>query len=187
MANEVLLKMGTPICWADVTDYSATNSGITRTHQILLASLADGAARQGAKADLTAARAAAYAVKVCIEFDVAPTAGYKVEFRWSSSYSGTAATGNDGGASVTGADAAWVPGAGAEADIDEFKRQLTFIGVLPATADAATTYQVATINPCFCPPTRYGQIVVKNDSGQALEGDDVEMFIALIPIIDEVQ
>jgi hypothetical protein len=30
-------------------------------------------------------------------------------------------------------------------------------------------------------------IVVKNEGGQAFEGDAVEMFVALIPIIDESQ
>ena len=52
MANEVLLKSGTPKAWADTTDYAG--DGGTRTHQIDLTSLADGAARQGAKADLGA-------------------------------------------------------------------------------------------------------------------------------------
>lgn len=181
MADQTL-EMGTPVCWADTSDYNSGNSGITRTHQIDLTSLADGAARQGAKADLGANRAPAYAVKVCIEMDVAPTAGRCVEVYWSSSYSATAATGNDGGSSVTGADAAWVPGGGAEADIDEFKRQLILIGIVVLTADAASTYQVALINSAFCPPTRYGQVIVKNDGGQAFEGDAVEMFVALIPI-----
>jgi hypothetical protein len=186
-ATENLVKDGTPICWADTTDYSNVNSGITRTHQLDLTSVGDGAARQGAKADLGATRAAAYAVKVCIEFDVAPVAGTVVEVYWSSSLSATAGAGNDGGASVTGADGAWSPGGGAEADIDEFKRQLIHLGDLIATADAAATYQVQVVNDLFCPPCRYGQPVLKNDAGQALEGDAVEMYVALIPIIDESQ
>lgn len=185
-AGDITVAMGTPICWADSSDYNSANSGITRTHQIDLTSLADGAARQGAKADLGATRAPGYAVKCCFELDVAPTAGTKWEVYWSSSYSGTAGTGNDGGSSVTGADAAWTPGGGAEADIDEFKRQLIMIGVMTLTADAAATYQVATINSYFCPPTRYGQPIVKNDAGQAAEGDAVEMYIALIPITENV-
>ena len=114
MANEVLVKDGTPKVWADTTDYSSTGSGFTRTDQIDLTSLANGAARQGAKGDLGATRAARYSVTVGIEFDVAPTAGVEVEVYWSSSFSATAGTGNAGGAS--GADAAWQ--AGSE---DEFK------------------------------------------------------------------
>lgn len=64
MATEILVKDGTPICWADTTDYNPAGSGISRTHQIDLTSLPDTKARQGAKADLGATRAARYAVKV---------------------------------------------------------------------------------------------------------------------------
>lgn len=166
--------------WADTTDYSATNSGYTRTHQIDLTSIANGAARQGAKADLGATRPARYAVKVGIEFDVAPTAGTEVHFYWSASASGTAATGNDGGAS--GSDGAYK--AGEEA---EWVKQLVYMGSLVCTADAATVVQMQTVNSAFVPPERYGQPVFLNSSGQALEGDAVEMFVALIGQIDEVQ
>lgn len=180
MANEVLVKSGTPICWADTTDYSSTNSGITRTHQIDLTSIANGAARQGDKADLGATRADRFAVQVGFEIDIAPTAGTAIEVYWSDSYSGTAGTGNTGGAS--GADAAYKAG-----EEDEWKKQLILIGTLICTADAATTVQVQCINSEFRPPTRYGMPVVVNKCGQAFEGDAVEMFIALIPIVDEVQ
>ena len=180
MANEVLRKTGTPVCWADTTDYVSTASGISRTHQLDLTSIANGAARQGAKADLGATRPEQYAVKVGIEFDVAPTAGVVVEFYWSASFSTTAGTGNDGGCS--GADAAYKA-----ADEDEWAKQLIFMGALVATADAATVVQYQTINSEFRPPDRYGQVIVKNEGGQAFEGDAVEMFVALIPIIDEVQ
>jgi len=60
MANESLLKMGTPVCWADTSDYDNTASGITRTHQIDLTSLASTDMWQGAKADLGATRAKGY-------------------------------------------------------------------------------------------------------------------------------
>ena len=180
MADQTL-EMGTPVCWADSADYNNTNSGIDRTHQIDLTSLADDAARQGAKADLGANRAPSYAAIIGIEFDVAPTAGEIVWVYWSSSYSSGAGTGNTGGAASTGADAAWAPGGGAIADRLEYVQHLTSIGMLSAAADAATVYQIACINPSFCPPTRYGFPIVLNESGQALEGDAVEMFIALIP------
>jgi len=180
VATEILVKTGTPVCWADTTDYSSTGSGITRTHQIDLTSIADTKARQGAKADLEASgpRAARYAVVVGIEMDVSPTAGEVVEFYWSSSYSTTAGTGNDGGAS--GADAAYKDGEEAE-----WVKQLTFLGALVLTNDAATTVQRACIGT-FCPPDRYGMPVVKNEGGQAFEGDAVEAYIALIPIVDEM-
>jgi hypothetical protein len=180
MASEILVKQGTAVCWADTTDYSATNSGIARTHQIDLTSLADTKARQGAKADLTATRAGGYSVLVGIEMDVAPTAGEVVEIYWAASYSGTAGTGNAGGAS--GADAAYKDGEEAE-----WVQQLIHIGDVVLTADAATTVQVQCVNPYFSPPTRYGMPVVKNEGGQAFEGDAVEMFVALIPVTDESQ
>lgn len=184
--SDVTVEMGVPVCWADLTDYSSTNSGITRTHQIDLTSLLDGAARQGAKADLGANRAPSYAVKACVELAVAPVARTVIEIYWSSSYSATAGTGNDGGSSVTGADAAWAPGGGAEADIDEFKVQLQMIGIVSLTADAQPTYQVAMVNPDFSPATRYGQPIMKNDGGQAFDTDAIQMYIALIPIIPDV-
>jgi len=190
MANEVLVKMGTPVCWADIGgDYSNTASGISGTHQMTFTGLADGDMWQGAKADLTATRAAKYAVKCCFEWAVAPSAAsYGIEVWWSSSYSATAGTGNDGGIESTGADADWdgIAG-GAEAERDEYKRHLTFVGFFPGGLDATAIIQVATINPAFSPPTRYGFPIIKNDSGQALHSDDVEMYIALIPQVDEVQ
>lgn len=180
MPNEILVKQGTAVCWADETDYSAANSGIARTHQIDLTSLADTKARQGAKADLGATRPAGYGVEVGIEMDVAPTAGEVVEVYWSLSYSGTAGTGNMGGAS--GADAAYKDG-----EETEWVKQLIHIGTLVLTADAATTVQIACVNPYFSPPTRYGMPVVLNQGGQAFEGDAVEMFVALVPQTDELQ
>ena len=180
MANEVLVKMGTPVCWADSTDYSSAGSGISRTHQLDLTSLADGAAREGAKADLGATRPEAYAVLVGIEMNVAPTAGECVYVYWSESCSGTAGTGNSGGAA--GADQAYKA-----AEEEEWARQLTLIGVLPLTNDAAPTVQRACINDRFNPPTRHGSVVVLNEGGQAFEGDAVEMYVALVPRTDEVQ
>jgi hypothetical protein len=180
MATDVKIYNSTPVVFADSTDYSATASGYARTAQLDLTSIASAAARQSDKVDLGTPRAGGYAVRVGIEFDVAPTAATLVEFYWSASVSGTAGTGNDGGCS--GADGGYKAG-----EEDEWKRQLLLIGVLVATNDAATTVEVQTINPYFQPPTRYGQVVVVNKSGQALEGDAVEMFVAFEPIIDQVQ
>lgn len=177
MPNEVLVKTGTAVVWADTTDYAS--SDYTRTHQIDLTSLATTKARQGAKADLGATRAQQYAVRAAIEMDVAPTAGTTVEFYWSSSPSGTAATANTGGAS--GADEAYKDGEEAE-----WTKQLQLLGIMVLTADAATTVQKQHI--CiFTPPERYGMPIVVNKGGQAFEGDAVEMYVALIPIVDEIQ
>jgi len=181
MANEILHKRGTPVVFADTTDFSSTNNGYTRTAQITLETLATTRARQSDKADLGATRARLYAVRVGIEFDVAPTIGQTVEFYWSASASATAGTGNDGGCS--GTDSGYQASA---AEVDEFKPQLIFLGALVATADLATVVQYQTVG-YFTPPERYGQLVVVNETSQALEGDSVEMFVALVPIVDEVQ
>ena len=182
MATEILVKDGTPIVWADTTDFSGTLNGYTRTHQILLAALASAAARQGAKADLGATRAARYAVHVGIEFDVAPASGTTVDFYWAASHHGTAGTNNPGGTS--GADGAYTGTAGDS--IADSVKALIYLGSLILTADAATVVQYGTL-PEFVAPLRYGMPVVVNNGGQALEGDDIEMFFALIPLIDESQ
>lgn len=185
-AGDLTIAMGTPVCWADTTDYNSAASGITRTHQIDLTSLATTDMWQGAKADLGATRAPGYAVKVCIEMDVAPVAGTTVAFYWSSSFSDTAGTGNDGGAESAGADSDWdgIAGGGA-AEQNEYKQHLTLMGVLSMGADADIP-QVATINSYFVPPTRYGFPIVQNNTAQAFQGDAVEMYIALIPITENV-
>ena len=180
-AGDVTISDGTPICWADTTDYSSTNSGITRTHQIDLTSLASTDMWQGAKADLGAARSSSYSVKACFEMDVAPAAGGYVSVFWSSSISGTAGTGNDGGAESTGADSDWdgISGGGAT-EQDEYKQHLTLIGIVPMGLNADVP-MVKTISNNFVPPTRYGFPIIQNNTSQALQGDAVEMYVALIP------
>jgi len=180
VANEILIKNGTPVVWADSTDYNPAGSGYTRTHQIDVTDLADAAARQGAKADLGATRAARYSVFIGVEIAVAPTAGEVVDVFWSASFSATAGTGNDGG--TTGADAAYKGGEEAE-----WARQLTYIGSLVVTADADPTVQRTCLSSDFRPPNRYGMPIILNESVQALHSDAVEAYIALVPLIDEVQ
>ena len=152
MANEILVKTGTPICWS-ATDYSSTGSGITRTHDLDLDSLADTKARQGVKASLGATRSAQYAVLAGVELSAAPTAGEVIEYYWSASYSSGAGVGNAGGAS--GTDAAYKDGEEAE-----WVKQLEFLGCLTVTADSTGVVQRQVIGR-FCPPTRYGMPVVK--------------------------
>jgi hypothetical protein len=181
MPKEVLVKTGTPIIWADATDWPSGGAhGFGDENYALdLTSLATTKARQGAKGDLGAVRAERFMVRVGIEFDVAPVIGAVVDVFWSASASPTAGTGNDGGAS--GADAAYQDGSEAE-----WLAQLMYLGSLVATADAAPVAQIQTVG-IFRPPVRYGMQVVRNATAQAFEGDAVEMFVALIPIIDEIQ
>jgi hypothetical protein len=177
MANEVLIKNGTPIVWAFADEYG--NLPWADTYGLDLGGLANAAARQGVKGDLGATRAAQYAVRVGIELDVDLSAAGQVDVYWSTSPSGTAATSNTGGA--TGADAAYTDG------VDSHKEHLEYIGTLylPATADDDILYDG--IIGVFSPKDRYGMPVVINRSGQALEADADTMYVALIPLVDEIQ
>jgi hypothetical protein len=182
--TEQLVKTATPVVWADTTDYVDPTSGgvLARTHQIDLTSLADGAARQGAKADLGATRAKQYRVLVGIEMDVAPASGATIDFHWAASPEATAAEVNPGGTS--GADAGYTGTAGDS--LDDSLDQLEFIGSLRLTSDAATVVQYGEVG-MLSDLQRYGMPVVDNNGGQAFEGDAVEMFVALVPIVDEGQ
>lgn len=171
MANEILVKTGTQIRWeAAGGEYAMT-----------MASLAVGAARQGAKGDLGATRAARWRVLVEINMDVAPTAGDVLEFWWTSSPSAVAATTNTGACS--GTDAAYTGSAGGS--VAETKVQLQYIGSMPLTPDADAVVQIKSF--VFFPLDRYGSPVIVNLADQILEGDDDAHRITLTPIIDEVQ
>jgi hypothetical protein len=169
MAN-VTMSTGTPIRWeAAGGEYAIT-----------LASLAAGAARQGAKGDLGATRAVRWLCRVEINMDAAPVNGAPVEIWWSSSSSGTAATDNTGAAS--GADAAYTGAAGG--GLAATKLQLQFIGAMPMTADADAVVQVAEF--FWYPPQRYGMPIVVNGTAQAFEGDDDSHRITMIPLPESV-
>ena len=73
-----------------------------------------------------------------------------------------------------------------EAEESEWVEQLTYVGHVVLTADAQPTVQQQCVG-VFSPPTRYGMPVVYNLGGQALHSDAVEMYVALVPIVDEVQ
>ena len=171
MANEILVKSGTIIRW----------EAAGGEYVITLASIAINAARQGAKGDLGATRAARWSVLVEINMDVAPTAGDLIEFWWSSSPSAVAATTNTGACS--GSDAAYA--GSAAGTVDETKYQLQYIGGLVLTPDADGTVQRQEFT--FFPLPRYGMPVVVNKADQILEGDDDAHRITLTPIVDEVQ
>ena len=181
MANEILQKVGTPIVWADETDFVSTVSGYTRTTnaQLNLESVAANAARQGVKMDLGATFAAQYSVYLGIEGGTAPTAGLQYEVFLSWSASATAGTGNAGGAS--GADGAYKAG-----EEDEWKKQLDSAGPLTVTNDGAGTTQIQLVG-VVTPQQRYVSPVVVNKSGQTTDTDAINHFVALVPIKDEIQ
>lgn len=171
MANEIFIKTGTIIRWeAAGGEYAMT-----------MASIAVNAARQGAKGDLGALRAARWSVQVENNLDVAPAAGKVLEYWWSSSPSAVAGTQNTGAAS--GADAAYT--GSAAGTVDETKVQMQHIGSMPLTPDADGVVQ--SMEFVFFPLQRYGMPVLVNKADQALEGDDDSHRITLTPIVDEVQ
>lgn len=182
MPTEILQKSGTAVVFADVTDYSSTISGLARTDQIDLTSLAAGAARESDKADFGSVRAHLFAVYVGIEFAVAPVSLEAVDFYLAQSPSATAANANPGG--TDGADSAFTGTAGDS--LDDSLRQLTYLGSLSVTADATTLVQYQRIGTA-ANIMRNCSIVVDNNTAQALVADAVEMFVAFIPLITESQ
>lgn len=150
---------------------------------LTLASVANDAGRQSAKADLGENRARQYAVFGCVDFTgETPTAGETIEYYWAPSTSVTAANGNVAGNS--GNDAAAPDGALGSITLDEFIAQCQFIGVLSIHDGASVQNGFVGV---FSPVSRYGQLVVVNRSGDAFEADDVEMHQVMNPLIDELQ
>jgi len=187
MANEILIQDAagsslSDIIWADATDWpgGGAHGFSDDDYQLDLTAVASTEARMGAKGDLTATRAMSYSVVVGLEWGTAPSAGDTVEIYWSASNSGTAATGNAGGA--TGSDGDYKNG-----EEDEWKKQLQLVGVFVATNDAAGTTQIQAISNHFVPPTRYGMPVIVNESDQAFDTDATNMFVALVPNVPEIQ
>lgn len=183
MPTNVSFDLGTaPYVWADTTDYSSTVSGMTRTDQIDLTSLASAAAREGDKKDLGVVRPRKWMVTVAIEMAVAPTSGETIDIWWAGSPSATAGNANPG--ETSGADAAYTGSTG-DSLLDSLP-QLQYVGSIILTADATTLVQYATVG-VLEDVHRYGFPVVYNASSQALVADAVEMYVALMPMQDEIQ
>ena len=187
MPNEILLKVGTQIVFANhAGDFApaAANDlqqGTPTEVEWAPASLASASYHQSAKADLGATRAMAYELMAAIEFAATPTAGNVVEFFWGSSPDGTAANGNPGG--LSGSDGAYT---GYSSNALDSVRQLDRIGTFVVTAQATGTVQIAKCG-VLVPDNRYGMLVVRNGSGAAFHSDDVEIHAVLTPIVTEVQ
>jgi hypothetical protein len=139
----------------------------------------DGAARQSAKADLTASRAPLYEVLGCVDFTgETPTTGDTVDYYWAPSTSATTGSGNVAGNS--GTDAGAPDGALGTILLAEFLQQCIYIGSLVVhDGGSVQNGYVGT----FSPPGRYGQLVVVNNSGDQFENDDVEMHQVMNPIL----
>jgi len=197
MANEVLIQDAagsslSTICFgvtasldpaSDATNWTDDIGTDTCDVAITLAGVANGEARASAKADLGAVRAPEYALFGCVDFtEETPTQGGTVDYYWAPSTDATANQGNVGG--TDGADAD-VPsnGLGSLTD-DDFVKFCIFIGSLVCHDGASVQNGFVGV---FRPPTRYGQLIVFNNSGDAFENDDVEMHQVMSPIVYEVQ
>ena len=190
MANEFLFKESTQIRFFVTGSFSPADNGTNWTRgtptdvALTLSAVANGAGRQSAKVDLGATRPRAYAVCGCVDFTgETPTAGNTVDYYWAPSTSSTAANGNVAGNS--GGDAAAPDGALGSITLAEFLLQCDFIGSL-IVHDGASV-QNGLVNPYWVPPSRYGQLIVVNNSGDAFEADDVEAHQVFEPIVDELQ
>ena len=184
MANEVLQKVGTQLSFADhAGDFGPTAANVievgTPTNvDLALTTLAADTYVNSDQFDFGATRAAQFSVIAAIEWSVAPTAGTTVEFWLAPSPSSGATIGNTGG--TDGVDGAYTGYSGAAEGV----AQLMPLGVLVASNDAVV--QIAYIGK-FSPPERFAQLVVRNNTDQSFNADDVEMNVVITPIIDEVQ
>lgn len=187
MPTEVQLKRGTPIVWADTTDYASTVSGLARTAQIDLTGLAAGAAREGAKVDLGANKPSSYTVAVAIEYasGTAPESGETVEFYFVTSPSSTAGNANPG--ALTGADAAYTGSAGDSLADTLATFPSPYVMVLTADASTVVQYQVLGSIPSDTLERYIIPVVYNNADTEAFVADAVEMYVALIPQTFESQ
>jgi len=190
MANKTLLTPmdSTPeqICFRDTTDFSPTAANDLREAtptlvQLLMESVANGAARQSTKVDLGTKFAAAYKVRAAFEIGATPVAQNTIDLYWAPSPSATAGTANAG--AVSGADSAY---SGYSSNLAASLKQLDFIGSFVCTAQATATIQVAEVG-VFMPTERYGSLVVVNNSGATMHTDSAEHHVVLDPLIPELQ
>ena len=175
-----------------VTAVGRVQSGVAFTFKgsggsaaISMASVANAAARQSVKADISASGpgdgtyASRFRVKAVCDLAATPTAGQTVDFYWGPSDSATAGTDNP--ASVSGTDAAYTGYAG---DLVASLKQLLFIGSLVVTADVAAQAGFIGI---FSMPARYGSLVVVNNSGAAFVSNNTNTAVTFTPLEDTAE
>jgi hypothetical protein len=150
---------------------------------LTLAGVASAAGRQSTKVDLGAVRAPEYSLFGCVDYtDETPVIGQSVDYHWAPSTNATNANGNVAGNSGVDDDAPG--GALGSITLAAFLKQCFLIGSL--VLDDAAGVQNGFVG-ILRPPTRYGQLIVVNNGGDAFEDDDVEMHQVLVPIVPEGQ
>lgn len=189
MANEILNKLSTQIRFFVTGSFSPADVGTnwtisTPTDVVLtLSAVANAAARQSTKFDFGATRAKEFEVLGTVDFTgETPTAGGTIDYYFAPSTSATAANGNVAGNS--GVDGAAPDGALGTITLAEFLLQCDYIGSL-VVHDGAVVQNGAV--GVFSPSSRYGQLIVVNNSGDSFEADDVEMHQVFNPIVTEIQ
>lgn len=150
LPDYLYIAQGTAIIWGDA-------AGTGETHTITLSALADGAARQGAAADLGANYADEYLIFMSIETGTAPTAGNTVDLYLVCSYDNTLWP-----AKVGTSDAAYTLGT-SDANL---KQAGAPVVSLIATNDLNTQLTQAPV--IWRPTGRYVVPIVDNNLGQAL-------------------
>lgn len=187
MANEVLQKVGTQLCFANhAGDFSpaagtSLEVGTPTDVEFALSGVTAGAARNSTKFDFGATRARQYSIMAAIEFFSAPAAGGTVDLYLAPSPQSAAGNGNAGLAD--GSDGAWTGDGGGT--VAETVRQLQYIGQFVAT-------DLVGIQVAFCgtfePAFRYAQLIAVNNTSVTLAAtDDVETHVIIEPVKDEVQ
>jgi hypothetical protein len=179
MANESDLKYdGNQFLFADhATDFgaapnTAANSLIIGTPtdvQMDLGALANSAAWQSAKFDFGDPRASMYRCDACIVTASAATLSATFDLYIAFSPSATVGTGNSG--NTTGVDGTYTATAGS-------KSQMSYIGALACRAATTNIGYVGRVTP----EHRYGNLVLINSSGQAVETTADDTHITLTPI-----
>ena len=161
-----------------VIDFS--RAGNTQT-ELDLTSVAAGAAEQSVKVDLGANRASAYEVMMAVEMNATTLAsGETIDLYWAPSTSGTANSGNVASVDGNASGVAPLNPSGSVTD-DEFVAQCDYIGSLTLTDDATTNVQGGFVG-VFSPSSRYGLLVVFNNSGAPTHSDAVESHVVFNPI-----
>ncbi len=145
--------------------------------------LANNAGRQSDKMSFGVDRAEAYACFAAADFTgKVPIQGNLMSYLWLPSVSNTQGTGNIAGNS--GADASAPGGALGSLLIGDFVDLAIPIGVLRIHDGVAV--QNGFVGILF-PPSQYGQMLVFNESGDALMADDVENHVVLNPLVRKVE
>jgi hypothetical protein len=153
LPDSVQITQGTAIVWGE-----SGASGVTNT--LSLDALANGAARQGAAADLGANFEDEYLVYLLVETGTAPTAGNTVELYLLSSYDNSTWP-----AKVTGSDAAYTLGT-SDANLRQAGSPVVS---LVATNDGNTVLVQAPV--IWRPRGRYVVPIVDNNLGQAFRDE----------------